>query len=86
MTFIVRSTLAYDFEQILFCPPDAHLRSFRDQDTPELRDGARGGDLQSRSFRQIYPEAIPATLIFTGHLGAGMAELLLDVSLIDLRR
>ena len=41
---------------------------------------------QPGCFCQIDPESVASSLIASGHLGAGVAELLLDVALVDLGR
>ena len=42
--------------------------------------------LQPCRLREVDAESVPAALVAAGHLGAGVAELLLDVALIDLGR
>lgn len=49
-------------------------------------DSAVDVTLKSCRLRQIDPEPVPSSLIASGHLGAGVAELLLDVALVDLGR
>ena len=45
-----------------------------------------GFGLQPCSLGEVDPESLPAPLVSAGHLGAGVAELPLDVALIDLGR
>lgn len=40
--------------------------------------------LEPSSFGQVHPEPVAAALIPAGHLGAGVAELLLHMPLVDL--
>ena len=42
--------------------------------------------LQPRRLGQVHPEPIPISLVAAGHLSRGMAELLLDMALVDLGR
>lgn len=41
---------------------------------------------EPRGFGEIDPKTVAPALVLAGHLGAGMAELLLDVALVDLGR
>lgn len=44
------------------------------------------GQLKPGCFGEIDPETVTPTLVFAGHLGGGVAELLLNVALVDLGR
>ncbi|MET3778153.1 hypothetical protein ABID20_003740 [Rhizobium alvei] len=44
------------------------------------------GEIEPGRFSEIHPETVTPALITAGHFGAGVAELFLDIALIDLRR
>lgn len=43
-----------------------------------------GAWLEPRGLGEVHPEPVASALIPAGHLGAGVAELLLDMTLVDL--
>ncbi|CCV09577.1 hypothetical protein MESS2_p70011 [Mesorhizobium metallidurans STM 2683] len=54
--------------------------------SPSDQPGEGRGFSQPGRLGEIDPEAVTPPLIPTGHLGAGMAELLLHIAFIDLGR
>lgn len=50
---------------------------------PKCAAGRGGGFLEPRRLCQIHPESVAAALIFTGHLGARVSKLLLNVAFVD---
>ena len=63
--------------QFQICKEDLLTRRFLD---PE------DGVLESARLGEIDPEPIAPALVFAGHLGAGVAERLLHIALVDLGR
>jgi hypothetical protein len=48
--------------------------------------GLMRGILQPRGLCEVYPKPVASALVFAGHFGGGMAELLLYVALVDFGR